>query len=126
MKVPRANALGTSPNLLGFRGHLITNFPHVMVLLIINFICTVRAITIKTINTEINWETNARVCTTETLTVLSNLFTQFSCLFLLQVVCYPYKLYNVSSFLRLISAEPLILKDCIQIIRMELVSRRID
>lgn len=44
--------------------------------------------------------------------------------FLLQVVSYPYKLNNLLSFLKIISAEQLILKDFIQIIRLELVSGR--
>ena len=38
VKVPQANPLGTSQTSLGFRRHLITNFPHVMVLHLLRFI----------------------------------------------------------------------------------------
>jgi hypothetical protein len=37
VEFPRAAPLGIPQTSLGFRGHLITNFPHIMVLLIINF-----------------------------------------------------------------------------------------
>ncbi|CAB4039499.1 mediator of RNA polymerase II transcription subunit 14-like, partial [Paramuricea clavata] len=40
--------------------------------------------------------------------------------FELKVVCYPYKLNNMTSFLKIISAEQMILKDFIQIMRLEL------
>ena len=36
MEFPRAAPSGIPQTSLGFRGHLITNFPHIMVLLIIN------------------------------------------------------------------------------------------
>ena len=39
MEFPRAAPSGIPQTSLGFRGHLITNFPHIMVLLIINIRC---------------------------------------------------------------------------------------
>jgi hypothetical protein len=38
VEFPRAAPSGIPQTSLGFRGHLITNFPHIMVLLIINYV----------------------------------------------------------------------------------------